>query len=199
MTKFKEFINTNEILDDDIATLMEVWYFSQYGGNEINESMFGDLKNMLSKIGVKTKSGQQGLLQIIGKAGKNVGLLIYYAVKVYMGDESYKEKMVDIANTKITKADVINVLLKMDTLTLHAVTGPIHIIDAVTGWSIAPNIQSVVKDVDMKAKTALQHLKGLHQSIKSDTITHKKLQGVINKIKLLFVKSKQISTKKVLK
>jgi len=193
MKKFKEFIDNNEELNKNAIKLIEVWYFSEYGRNELNESVFQDLKSLLVKFGIKTKNNQKGLIQIFAKASKNVGLLLYYAFKVATGDDSYKDKLKEIANTKITKHDVLDVLLKLDVLTLHMLSEPVHIIDAITGWNIFDEVKQRLKNVDEKAKEAIKHLLGLHKSIKNDTDTQKQLKDIIDKIKSLFLLNKQTS------
>ena len=74
---------------------------------------------------------------MILKSGKHIGKVIWYAMKAAVGNEEDKQKLIRIIKeTKISSSQLIDFLLKLDMLTLHAITGPIHMIDAVTGWHL---------------------------------------------------------------
>ena len=116
---------------------------------------------------------------------------MYYAFMASKGEEGYKEKMKDVV-TKVQKEDVIDVLLKLDVLTLHAITGPIHMIDALTGWHIGPMVKAAVLKIDDRAKKALEHLNVLKN--KTMGATQKRIGKFLNQLKQIFKQSDQIST-----
>jgi len=119
-----------------------------YGINEsINESV---INNIAGKFGIKIHKGK-GIIDYIKGFATGAGKMMLAAIK---GD---KKKVAEIAKT-IKKEEVVDFLLKLDMATLHLVTGPIHFIDAVTGWDLAANIshgathaKSVVVDTFQKA------------------------------------------------
>ena len=86
----------------------------------------------------------------------------------------------------------MDILMRLDLITLHAITGPIHIIDALTGWHIGVDTMARAKEVDVKAKKVLQHLTDLSVTTMGDT--KKKLNTFIKQIKNVFRYSSQIST-----
>ena len=122
-------------------------------------------KALLSSLGLHVSSGD-GLIQILFRSGRNVALLIYYAVRASVSqDPVYKEKLSKLANKKISKAEVMDFLLKLDQVTLHAFTGPIHMIDAVTGWHIGADLKDAVTDTGRLASQTLKKLKRLGEKL----------------------------------
>ena len=45
----------------------------------------------------------------------------------------------------LKKEDVLDFLLNLDMATLHIVSGPIHTIDAITGWHLWANVKDKAK------------------------------------------------------
>lgn len=112
------------------------------------------LSQVLSKIGL-TVHKQKGLIDYLRSAGKGIAKLFMYAIK---GD---KEGMKKVVNS-VRKEDVLDFLLKLDMATLHLVTGPIHTIDAITGWELWANIKKKagqVKGIVDKIKEAIRFVK----------------------------------------
>ena len=128
-----------------------------------------DFKHLTHKLGLEIDKSE-GLLQIIYKSGKHIGLILWYAIKAFLNkDKKSKEKLKkSIQNSTVTKGQFIDFLLKLDALTLGVLTGPLHIIDAVTGWNIVPKIKKMAetnKDILEKVfdelETISESLKGL--------------------------------------
>lgn len=172
MSRLKQYINK----DNDIIALLEIASFLE-DYSEVSEGI-GEwskkLKSILPKIGLHATKGQSSLVQIIGGASNIMAKLLWNALMTSItGNQIYKDKVKEIANTEISKADVIDFLLRLDTLTLHAITGPIHIIDAITGWHIGSNIASGVDDLVDRSKRAIDHLTHIRNMSKDRTIKDK--------------------------
>ena len=195
--KFEDYIN--EELDNDIISIIELSSFiKEYP--EMNEAMgeWGDkLKSALGKLGLHASKGNTGLLQIITKASANVSKLLWHAFMASItGKQEHKDKVKEIANKEVTKEDIIDFLLKLDLLTLHIITGPIHIIDALTGWHIGPKILKGVENLADRAKKAIDHLIFIRNK-SDDRPLKNKLSHYIKNIKSLVLGEQQTSNTKI--
>jgi hypothetical protein len=132
---------------------------------------------------------RQGLIDILAKAGKDISQLFYYAIKASLGDTKAKEKVKEIANKEVTKEQIIDFLLRLDVLTLHLLTGPIHMLDALLGWHMWANVNKGVKEVTKRAKEAISNLERI--AANSAKNVKDRLIDLINRIKnLLFGEKK---------
>jgi len=119
--------------------------------NVITESKLHDV---LKKAGLHLGKSK-GLLDHLKAAGKGLFKMFVAAVK---GD---KDELKAVIRT-IKKEDVLDFLLKLDQATLHLITGPLHFIEAVTGWHLWAALNkanSKVKDVAAKIKSAIAAVK----------------------------------------
>lgn len=174
---------TREINEShSIIDLIELSIFSEIDPNLLKEDI-GELeeainiKGALEKAGLHAKKGR-GLIQILSSAGKHISKIFWYAIKAHTGDEKAKEELKTLLKKKVSKEDIIDVLLKLDQLTLHAITGPIHAIEAATGWHIAANIKKVSKTVDNVKDRFENAIKSLNDLMKD---TNKKTSQRISK------------------
>ena len=156
-TKFTE-DELNEQLNDAIMTILliresdsnELYEAFDQDCDIINEGLMDvlnmDIKTIASnlnkvlskgagKVGIKRTN--KGLISYIMSAGKGVGKMILAGIK---GDKETVKQLIK----SVKKEDIIDFLLKMDTLTLHMFGGPIHTIDAITGWNIGANLKRIV-------------------------------------------------------
>jgi hypothetical protein len=153
-----------EMLAEDAKQEMQekvaIFLYLSENDNMINESDLTETKlqeslnDWLKKVGLKAHKGE-GLIDYIKDFTKGTGKLIMAAIK---GD---KDEVKNIADG-ITKEKFLDFLLKLDTATLHLVTGPIHFIDAITGWHIGADIGHAVKSTKNVLKsfyTALNDVK----------------------------------------
>jgi hypothetical protein len=97
-------------------------------------NMFGKVEAGIDKIGMKLHKGK-GVLSYIADFNDSASFLIYAAIK---GD---KEEVLRLAKT-FDKSKFVDFLLKLDMLSMHILTGPIHMIDALTGWDLIANLKS---------------------------------------------------------
>lgn len=155
---FKDFINEEDdmqrmvlelctIMDSEIEVLYEMVDEDDY---TLLENVFTDLGKSLVHI----KKGK-GLIQYFKQAGVGMAKLFMATIK---GDVDEVKKI-----AKSVKAtDVMDFLLKLDQATLHLITGPLHSLEAITGWHIWANVQkahaTAGKVVD-KIKDAIKTIK----------------------------------------
>lgn len=91
----------------------------------------------LGKIGMKLHKGD-GIISYIKQFVGGAGKLILAAIK---GD---KEEVKKIASS-LEKAEVVDFLLKLDMVTLHLLSAPIHFIHGITGWDLEADLKHMVK------------------------------------------------------
>ncbi|URC15132.1 hypothetical protein GD1_8 [Paraglaciecola Antarctic GD virus 1] len=104
---------------------------------ESEDFLVEGLNDYLGKIGLKVHKAK-GLIDYAKDFLIGTGKLFLLIIK---GD---KEQAKELLKT-VKKEDVLDFLYKLDLATLHLVTGPIHFIDAVTGWDLAVKTKTVVK------------------------------------------------------
>jgi hypothetical protein len=113
-----------------VLTLASMWTENLDESEELTEARF---KNLLNRLGLSIHK-QVGLLDYVRSFTQGIGKIIVAALK------KDKAAVKQIA-TSIKKEDVIDFLLKLDMATMHLVTGPIHFVDAVTGWDLWANVK----------------------------------------------------------
>jgi hypothetical protein len=184
---------------EDVLILIEGMAFIEACmDNTINEGVIDSTKGFLNKIGdifknkvepVAKKAGlhietKKGLLQYLSSASTGVAKLLYHAVNYYFNkNEESKKKMIELSKS-IKKEDVIDFLLKLDMLTLHLVSGPIHQLDALTGTHIWANIKSKTKNVTDAATDAIKKIESLRDHLEGSLKSQ--LQKYSNALRRLF-------------
>jgi len=155
---YKQNINESINYQTKLQTLI---YLSEQDLDSMNESDLNEgVNDWLGKVGLKLHKGD-GILDYIKQFTTGSGKLVMAALK---GD---KDKVKEIARS-LDRSKVIDFLLKLDMATLHLVTGPIHFVDAVTGWDLmanlkgaakqAKNLVDVFKDAILKVKDSAMEL-----------------------------------------
>lgn len=173
MISFKEFksINEAEILSEDMQDKMALLMYLSENDEMINESYDMDalteaqetelteaINDWLAKVGMKLHKGD-GIIDYLKGFTKGAGALIIAAIK------GNKDEVKKIAGT-LEKAKVVDFLLKLDMATMHIVTGPIHAIDAITGWDLMANIQHAAKGAENMLKAFYDGIQKVKDSIK---------------------------------
>jgi hypothetical protein len=157
--RFNSYLNE----DNDIYLLIDHMVFTQ--DFESLDEAEGGLKDKLNvalgTLGLHAHGSGKGIIQTLLKAGKNVAQLFWYAMKAVKGDAEAKKKVKEIANKEITKHDVVDFLLRLDTMSMHLLTGPIHMIDALTGWHIGVDFKEKAENVADRIKKAIENLKAV--------------------------------------
>lgn len=132
MQKFNEFRDQ----DETIQALLEVMFLMDTPQDQLNEMFETDSDDLLNEAidlsalkGLIHTTKTKGLIGYFKSAGKGIAKIMIAAIK---GDtDGIKAVM-----KTVKKGDVLDFLLKLDQATLHIITGPIHTIEAVTGWHI---------------------------------------------------------------
>jgi hypothetical protein len=141
-SKFKEQTEYNESIKECLMALAYMGTLENINESALTEvsiltgiaDMFGKVETGIDKIGMKLHKGK-GVLSYIADFNDAASFLIFAAIK---GD---KDEVLRIAKT-FDKAKFIDFLLKLDMLSMHIVTGPIHMIDAITGWDLMANLKA---------------------------------------------------------
>lgn len=155
--RLKNYLNNDT---NDIENIIETVVFMEEF-NQLDEGIsdFKDrIKGILPKLGIHAHKTGPGLIQILGKAGSTMTKFFWYAMKAATGDEEAKAKVKELANKEIHKEDVLDFLLRLDTVSMHLVSGPIHMIDALTGWHIGAHTNKVKDGITIKIKKAIEYL-----------------------------------------
>jgi len=151
--KFKNYIEQKDYevkiagllyLAENIDTLNEA---------DLNEG----LNDWLSKIGLNIKK-ENGIIDYFWNFTKGTGRLILAAIK------QDKEEIKSILKG-VTEKDCINFIMKLDLITLHIISEPLHLIEAITGWSIEPIIKDKLKSADDKLKVFFNAISTVKNSI----------------------------------
>jgi len=164
---FKSYINESRTLTEMESNIIVMAYLLEENLDNMNETDYvmlaEGINDKLGKVGLKLHKGK-GIIDYIKDFTMGVGRLFLALMK---GD---KNKAKEILKT-VSKEDVLDFLYKLDLGTLHLITGPLHTIDAWTGW-----------DLGVKVKQKMEKAKDIYQEIKHA------LQTVKQKIKTAFDK-----------
>lgn len=144
--------------------------------NESPQDMVELLEGKLSKLGLHLHRGR-GLIDYIKMMGKGIGQLLVAAAK------RDTKKMKEILS-RVERGDVIDFLLKLDMATLHLVTGPIHTIDAITGWHLWADIQNHAEKAKNIVQDVINTIHELKNKIKKafDPNKQKKIIPVVDSL-----------------
>jgi len=167
--KFKTFIkesNESKEIQEKVALLL---YMTE-NMDMINESydmenlteaqetlMLEGIKDWFEKVGLTFEKGD-GIIDYISQFLVGAGKIVLAAIK---GD---KKKIKEIASG-LKKEKVIDFLLKLDVVSLHIVTEPIHIIDAVTGWDLMADIKKYADSAEDKIKIFYKAMKKVKDTL----------------------------------
>jgi len=163
MSRFKQYITEEE---QDVVSLIEYMVFMNEF-NTMDEGIGDALANMKGKVsGVLKKAGihvtqSDGLIQQLLKASKGVNQLMYYSFLAYYNNDNKSKVKVKEIMKSLKKENILDFLLRLDAMTMHLITGPIHMIDALTGTHIWADIKGKVEPTQIRAKKAVETLEDL--------------------------------------
>ena len=164
--QFKNFINESRSTQEKIALMLYMVenddlinesYNLEKLSEDQEEALFEDIKSWMKKVGLNFEK-KDGLIDYLAQFSIGAGKIILAAIK---GD---KEKVKQIA-ASLTRAKIVDFLLKLDVITLHIITEPIHIIDAVTGWELMADIERAAFGVSQQVKIFHAALKQVKDSV----------------------------------
>jgi len=144
---------------------------------EMSEAQITEgVKDWLEKVGLSLHKGD-GLIDYMMQFSKGAGKLIIAAMK---GD---KEEVKKIASS-LDKAKVMDFLLKLDMATMHIVTGPIHFVDAVTGWDLMANLKHAAHGAKNALEDFFKAIEKVTDTIKT-VVTGKRQQKLLKTVNVL--------------
>lgn len=160
MQKFNEFRDQ----EDAIRAILEVAFIMDTPTDQLNEMFEADSDDLLTEAldfsalkGLIHTTKSKGLIGYLKSAGIGMSKLFIAAIK---GDKEGIKKVM----SSVKKGDVLDFLLKLDQATLHIITGPIHTLEAVTGW----HIWAAVTKAQEISTAAIDKIKQAIQTISSN-------------------------------
>ena len=146
--------------------------------HEINEGVGESVSGFMKKVkGILKKKKpevskmvekEKGLVHYFKDMGIGGAQLMYHAFNAYYNKDQKSKDRVKELSQSVKKEHIIDILLKLDILSLHLVTGPLHIIEAVTGWNVLHNVQNKIEPVQKKIKHALHSLENLKHDLEGE-------------------------------
>lgn len=163
-------------LQEDQYAILEYHLFMEtldkFDDDYLEEGIKDKVTGLLGKANLTTKGITQALGLHIGKSNQSRGLIqsllasginitrvIIAAFKARKGGPEEKEKFEEaMKKLKIKKEDLLDFLLRLDQVTMHLITGPIHMIDALMGWHIWADVKAQAVDITTKIKDAFTNM-----------------------------------------
>ena len=161
----------NEAFQVEFNTaVMGLTLLEQMNPNDINEGV----NDILAKFGFELEKKSPGVIEYIARFTKGVGKFVWYAIK--RDKKGIKALMKDFS-----KEELVDFLYKLDLVTLHLITGPLHFIDGLTGWELIPKF----KELKSEAQSAINKIKKAIDNLKTNITNYfnPKLQPIVlNKV-----------------
>ena len=190
--RLHNFVEDMQDVEQDAMQLLELGiFFEEFG--RLDEGIFDKIKDikgktetMLKKIGIHT-SQSKGLIQYLWGFNKGIVKLLYHGMTFASGSPQEKALAKDSMKTilkSVTKEQVLDFLYKLDQLTLHTITGPLHALDSITGWHIMADIKKKIEPAISKAKKAIEWLESAKDDLSGKLKTQ--LQKYMNAIRRVF-------------
>ena len=178
MRPFKKFCS----IEEDAYILVEAALLAE---EELDEKF--DIKSVMKKAGLSAERhlGGKGLIQILKNTSVHVARAFVLGLKAHVfKKKDAKEELKQHLKRKVTRQEIIDFLLRLDQISLHIFTGPIHIIDALTGWELAADLQSSGKDVSGRVKTAIDSLDNVKLDVGGSRV--KRIDKIVLTLKKMF-------------
>lgn len=188
MDSFKDYIN--EDVEDNIEhvmTLLEYMIILESGENLLNEGRMDSVKTTISNISKKlgvTGHGKKSLLAVLSSVGKNARSALLLSIQAFAGDESAKEKLKALRGSKEVRAELGDLILRLDALTMHLLTGPIHMMDAITGFDLAEKVREAATGESHHVDNAIKTIEKAGSKLQRDKTS--KVRKSLNLIKKVF-------------
>ena len=138
-------VNLNEAFQLEVNTaVMGLTLLEQMDPDNINEGV----NDILAKFGFELEKKSPGVIEYLARFTKGVGKFIWYAIK-------RDKKGIKAMMKEFDKEELIDFLYKLDLVTMHLITGPLHFIDGLTGWSL----EVIIKNTKEKSTKIIDKLK----------------------------------------
>jgi len=117
----------------------------------LDEGINDKVNDIVAKAGFHVKK-KKGLIGHLMNAGKGVAKL--FIALINKDGEAAKAVL-----KGLKKEDILDFLLDLDMATVHIISGPIHTLDAITGWHIWANVKEKAKGAKIAVLDAIKKLK----------------------------------------
>ena len=173
---------------EDAITILEFMMIVDSGDMLLSEERGESVKALFAKVSNKlgfaanNKKNLIGLLRSIGKTG---ALSILYAIQAQAGSEDAKEKLAQVLKSSNAKSEILDFVIRADVLTLHLISTPIHMIDAIAGFDIADKIREKAVGGGERLKDAVDLIQNSAKNLGNPS-TIRKVKKSLNTIKKVF-------------
>ena len=161
MQKFKQYAVEKQIQNQIMESVLLLQYISENNERLNEESVLTGfstkINQILPKLGLKLHKGD-GIVSYIAKFATVGGKMLIAAIK---GNKEEVKRL----STTIERGEFIDFLFKLDMVSLHLVTNPIHMIDAITGWDLMANLKSVAQKASNTIKDIINGINQLKTKI----------------------------------
>lgn len=135
---FQAYLTESRELTEMESNIVVLAYLLEEDLNTLNEAdselLAEGINDKLGKAGLKLHKGK-GILNYIKDFMSGTGKLF---LALFKGDTKKAKEILK----SMEKEDILDFLYKLDLGTLHLVTGPLHTIDAWTGWDLSVKMKS---------------------------------------------------------
>jgi hypothetical protein len=171
----KECVYEVKLEEQAEASIYEMFVLQNINENLLMEDDGGKIGSALKKAGLHVHK-TTGLLGYLKNAGKGIMKLFLAAIK--KDKEGVKQVL-----KSIRKEDVLDFLLKLDMATLHVISGPLHFIDAVSGYHLWAAVKEKASQGVNIIKQAIDKIKKTYKKVISPRI-HKPFEKHLKHIEL---------------
>ena len=141
---------------------------------DIDTNLNEGVNDLLAKFGLELEKKSPGVIGYLARFTKGVGRFIWYAIK--RDKKGIKELM-----KSFDKEELVDFLYKLDLVTMHLITGPLHFIDGMTGWELIPKFKEI-KDNAEAVVTKIKKALGVLKSSVTDYFNPKLQPVVLGKV-----------------
>jgi len=188
-SKIDEIIHPNQYdTIEDVIVVLEFISIIESDDSILTEARGDTIKSLFSQISNKIggSSGDKknlfGLLRSIGQTGSKS---ILYAIQAAAGREGAEEKLKKTLKNSNAKAEIIDFIIRADVLTLHLISTPIHMIDAIAGFDIAEKIREKAVGGGERLKDAVDLIQKSAKNLGNPS-TARKVKKSLNTINRAF-------------
>lgn len=175
-----------QIIKEDVSILLETYIFIEQSRiGAINESVFDKTVNirnavtgLLKNIGATTSINSRGLIQYLSKGSTVMAKMLYYAIR------GEKDKIEELSSS-VSKEDVVDFFMKIDTVALQAIGSPLRIIDTVLGTSMYTELKKRAEPIKRRVETAIKTIEELRKDIENSKLKTQ-IQNYANGLRRIF-------------
>ena len=190
-SEIKNILDPNETEYDsseDVITILEFMMIVDSGDMLLAEERGESVKNLFAKVSSKlgfAAKNKKNLLGLLGSIGQTGAKAILYSIQATAGNEGAKEKLAQVLKNSNAKSEIIDFVIRADVLTLHLISTPIHMIDAIAGFDIAEKIREKAVGGGERLKDAVDLIQKSAKNLGNPS-TARKVKKSLNTINRAF-------------